>query len=321
MSIINTKAGWVCQEDYFVDGTGECGTRNNKVFSKTNDGAAICAKYVYNDTSNIILVSTVESYTAATYDGTTTNIVIFSAVIDDVTWYGTYYSNGADNWITNYPTVTGTVAISSATAEDVISKILITAQAKRDDSLPTGDIVKDLVTVDYVKSLLTNILTENNTRIFRQIDLMELLRYTEQTLTEQQQAQARQNLGITGGGGGSSIDCSTTEQNTGIKWIDGKPIYQRTLQFTQWEESYDATSWNIDKFFVDYSHSYFKGHASGTTDYYFQPIANDEYFQSMIRYLPGAKTIDFRSNGAFSRYGHILDEAYFTILYTKTDNL
>jgi hypothetical protein len=127
MSIINTKAGWVCQEDYFVDGTGECGTRNNKVFSKTNDGAAICAKYVYNDTSNIILVSTVESYTAATYDGTTTNIVTISAVIDDVTWYGTYYSNGADNWITSYPTITGTAAISSTTAEDVISKILITA--------------------------------------------------------------------------------------------------------------------------------------------------------------------------------------------------
>lgn len=227
MSIINTKAGWVCQEDYFVDGTGECGTRNNKVFSKTNDGSAICAKYVYNDTSNIILVSTVESYTAATYDGTTANIVTISAVIDDVTWYGTYYSNGADNWITSYPTITGTAAISSTTAEDVINKILITAQAKRDDSLPTGDIVKDLVTVDYVKSLLTNILTENNTRVFRQIDLMELLKYTEQTLTEQQQAQARQNLGITSGG----VDYSTTEQNTGTKWVDGESIYQITYAF------------------------------------------------------------------------------------------
>ena len=207
MSIINTKAGWVCQENYFVDGTGECGTRNNKVFSKTNDGAAICAKYVYNDTSNIILVSTVESYTAATYDGTTTNIVTISAVIDDVTWYGTYYSNGADNWITSYPTITGTAAISSATAEDVISKILITAQAKRDDSLPTGDIVKDLVTVDYVKSLLTNILTENNTRIFGQMSLMSLLQYIEQTLTAEQQAQARQNIGAA-----ASEDIPTAEQ-------------------------------------------------------------------------------------------------------------
>lgn len=32
------------------------------------------------------------------------------------------------------------------------------------------------------------------------------------------------------GGGGGSIDYSTTEQNTGQKWIDGKDIYQITIQ-------------------------------------------------------------------------------------------
>lgn len=40
------------------------------------------------------------------------------------------------------------------------------------------------------------------------------------------------HLQSTKGGGGSSgggIDYSTTEQNTGLKWVDGKPIYQRTL--------------------------------------------------------------------------------------------
>lgn len=31
-----------------------------------------------------------------------------------------------------------------------------------------------------------------------------------------------------GGGGGTAIDYSTTEQNTGQKWIDGKDIWQRT---------------------------------------------------------------------------------------------
>ena len=31
------------------------------------------------------------------------------------------------------------------------------------------------------------------------------------------------------GGGGSSIDYSTTEQDTGIRWIDGSPIYQKTI--------------------------------------------------------------------------------------------
>lgn len=36
-----------------------------------------------------------------------------------------------------------------------------------------------------------------------------------------------------GGGGGGGIDYSTTEQDTGLKWIDGKSIYQRTYDFGQ----------------------------------------------------------------------------------------
>lgn len=32
-------------------------------------------------------------------------------------------------------------------------------------------------------------------------------------------------------GGGSSIDYSTTEQDTGVKWVDGKPIFQKTYLF------------------------------------------------------------------------------------------
>ena len=37
---------------------------------------------------------------------------------------------------------------------------------------------------------------------------------------------------ITGGGGGSAINYSTSEVNTGVKWIDGKYIYQKTIQGT-----------------------------------------------------------------------------------------
>lgn len=37
---------------------------------------------------------------------------------------------------------------------------------------------------------------------------------------------------VSSGGGGSSIDYSTTEQLTGRKWINSKPIYQKTLAFT-----------------------------------------------------------------------------------------
>lgn len=34
-----------------------------------------------------------------------------------------------------------------------------------------------------------------------------------------------QKLSGNGGGGGSVLDYSTTEQDTGVKWIDGKKIY------------------------------------------------------------------------------------------------
>ena len=33
-------------------------------------------------------------------------------------------------------------------------------------------------------------------------------------------------------GGGGGLDYSTAEQNTGVKWIDGKGIYQKSVEFT-----------------------------------------------------------------------------------------
>lgn len=35
-----------------------------------------------------------------------------------------------------------------------------------------------------------------------------------------------------GGGGGGGIDYSTTEQDTGLKWIDGRTVYQKTIVAT-----------------------------------------------------------------------------------------
>ena len=52
----------------------------------------------------------------------------------------------------------------------------------------------------------------------------DAVKYTEQTLTSAQQAQARENIGAAA----AAIDYSTTEQDTGIKWVDGKTIYQIT---------------------------------------------------------------------------------------------
>lgn len=48
---------------------------------------------------------------------------------------------------------------------------------------------------------------------------------------------------------GSGIDYSTTEQDTGLKWIDGKPIYQKTFVIS--DNNYvDISGLNIDTFVV-----------------------------------------------------------------------
>ena len=48
-----------------------------------------------------------------------------------------------------------------------------------------------------------------------------------------------------GGGGGSSegINYSTEEQDTGIKWIDGKTIYQKTFSFSDGDYQLQRNSW------------------------------------------------------------------------------
>ena len=38
-----------------------------------------------------------------------------------------------------------------------------------------------------------------------------------------------QQIKTSGGGGASGINYSTDEQDTGLKWIDEKPIYQKTV--------------------------------------------------------------------------------------------
>ena len=60
------------------------------------------------------------------------------------------------------------------------------------------------------------------------------------------------HLQATKGGGGSSggggIDYSTTEQDTGLKWIDGKPIYQKTFNITAINTYINFSDLNIDTF-------------------------------------------------------------------------
>ena len=89
-------------------------------------------------------------------------------------------------------------------------------------------------------------------------------------LTPEQQADPTKTYYITDApGGGGVIDYSTTEQNTGQKWIDGKPIYQKvindlTVSFSSSGSvgryaSINLSNYlsNIDKLWVDFSASYY----------------------------------------------------------------
>lgn len=114
-------------------------------------------------------------------------------------------------------------------------------------------------------------------------------------------------------GSNTGVTYSTDEAMTGDVWIDGKPIYRRTIQMTAWSQTTNATSWNIDTFFVDYAHSYVEAHA-GTTTHYILPFSTvgaptDIYYEIL------EKTIKWRASNLSS---NTFDAGYFTILYTKT---
>lgn len=114
-------------------------------------------------------------------------------------------------------------------------------------------------------------------------------------------------------GSNTGVTYSTDEAMTGDVWIDGKPIYRRTVQFTQWNQTINVSSWNIDTFFVDYVHSYFKGHV-GTNSPYILPFAIIGAQADMYYDITNASII-WRVSGFTT---NIFDAGYFTILYTKT---
>ena len=208
MGMINTKIGWKCLQNFFTDEKGQCGTYDNKVFQKTEDGATICVKYTGGGHSYIMLVSDVEDYTHATYNGAATNINTLSATIEDTEWNGTYYDDGSIiNWSTTYPEVEGSIQVSSASAETVLREILTAAQVQKDDSLPTGNAVKDLVTVDFIKKLLIDVLKENNNRIFSSVNNSVVKYDISQDLNSSAKEQARTNIGAA-----ASEDIPTAEQ-------------------------------------------------------------------------------------------------------------
>lgn len=49
-----------------------------------------------------------------------------------------------------------------------------------------------------------------------------------------------------GGGGGGKIDYTTEEQNTGLKWINNKPVYQKTVTLLSLSNSSNTLLENVD---------------------------------------------------------------------------
>lgn len=100
--------------------------------------------------------------------------------------------------------------------------------------------------------------------------------------------------------GGGGVDYAYTEQDTGLKWFDGKPIYQRSIYNTSSEVQNDLTSWNIDSV-VDMRVVWSNNTAWAVNN------------ASKIEYDGYWKTLVFTSAGNV-----IANKAYITVWYTKT---
>ena len=115
--------------------------------------------------------------------------------------------------------------------------------------------------------------------------------------------------------GSSLLDYSTTEQNTGRKWIDGKPIYQKTFvpvaPATYWSgtnNTIDVSGLNIDNLI--------------NTEAQGQNIYNSNYFSlKMVSDQTNTIVLDPTKSNILVYLGNTNAPARvfdFTIQYTKT---
>lgn len=110
-----------------------------------------------------------------------------------------------------------------------------------------------------------------------------------------------------GGGSGGGIDYSTEEQDTGIKWIDGKTVYQKTINVGTGANipiDYSVSSLNIDNCIECYGIC-----ARGTIPAF---VVDTAYSLSCI-YSKSSSQIQIRKGNSVSLTGDI----YVTIKYTK----
>lgn len=123
------------------------------------------------------------------------------------------------------------------------------------------------------------------------------------------------NDSSSGGRGGGGISYSTTEQDTGLTWVDGKPIYQKTYHFTELTEqtskNYDISADNID--FVIASEGTVKFGANGGFGWFSMPYFDSNSYHADL----GAKNTQI----TIVSVGWGFTEAYVTLRYTKATSI
>lgn len=105
-------------------------------------------------------------------------------------------------------------------------------------------------------------------------------------------------------GGSSGVDFSLTEQDTGLKWIDGSPIYQKTYEITSVFSSWTPLETNED---VDTILSCSHLICSDSTD-------NLAYF-CRARVVRSSGSVDYKCENQVTLASGT--KAYVTINYTK----
>lgn len=114
--------------------------------------------------------------------------------------------------------------------------------------------------------------------------------------------------GVTSNAVADSLSYSTTEQATGGKWIDGKPIYKKTFS---WSGSSQTT---VTIGHTDYKDNVIKMEGFGITDQLAIPLPYPDGTASWIltARVETSGSINIQNWGT-----QVLQKAYVTIYYTK----
>ena len=115
----------------------------------------------------------------------------------------------------------------------------------------------------------------------------------------------------------SDMDYSTSEQDTGCKWIDGKPIYKKTISTGALPQGGAIATTDISSLSVDVIVDY-RGVACASSLKNFRTLPFvGESMNNMIRVdVQGSTTLRILST-ADSDWGNY-DNSYVTLWYTKT---